>query len=234
MENLKRDLHLTGRGCAPGCTYCMADVPKWSETEMFLSHAWAFGFFDHPDYKEDLAKVAARGGNVIISHDSVQDPGFRMPRMGNSLTPTLDLFYDQYLGYVSVNQMSTERMISKLKFQVGSLSNVNNDRVNFRMYKYNDLGPLEVSEAEYASVRKERSADQSSRREKRIANIHLDDQGIVAAFENRLREVNPTTALSCAMPGALKRCVAVKCKLLHCKHPTQCIQVTDRRILIHM
>jgi hypothetical protein len=168
----------------------MAYVPKWSETEMFLSHAWAFGFFDHPDYKEDLAKVAARGGNVIISHDRVQDPGFRMPRMGNSLTPTLDVFYDQYLGYASVNQMSTERMISKLKFQVGSLSNVNNDRVNFRMYKYNQLGPLEVTQSEFASAFKERAVYQSTKRAKRQANIHLDDQGIVAAFENRLREVN--------------------------------------------
>lgn len=133
VRNLCRDMHLVGRHkCPNNCVYCAAGIPRWSEEEYYRSHAWALGFFDHPDHRDDLIKVVSIGTSALQFPAKDTDFPFRIPRMGVSLSPTLDAFYDRYLGIASVNSMSTERMISKLKFQIGGLSNINTDRVNFR------------------------------------------------------------------------------------------------------
>jgi hypothetical protein len=42
----------------------------------------------------------------------------RMARMGVSVYPILDDFYDEYLGIASDSSMWTERLLSKLKRQI--------------------------------------------------------------------------------------------------------------------
>ena len=56
----------------------------------------------------------------------------RLSRMGVSLAQNLDRWYDRHLGIAAVNSMYTQRMISKLKYQILDLSNTNTERVTFR------------------------------------------------------------------------------------------------------
>ena len=148
LENMRRDGHLTGRFCGVPCKYCAAGVPQWSQEEYMKMHAYAMGFWDHPEYKLEIQRALHkdRRSNVIQLGSSEEQIAIRTPRMGNSISPSLDKFYDTYFGPASVSSMWTERGISKLQHHVGGLSCIKTDRVNLRMYKYNKglLGELHM------------------------------------------------------------------------------------------
>ena len=137
VQNFQRDSHLLNKGCPKHCKYCEAGVPKWTEEEYYLSHAWALGFWDHPDLAEARAQVLEKDGVAIILHDGSEDLPARVPRMGISLHPVLDKFYDTYLGIAAVNSMETERTLSKVKFLLGHVSRIGEGRVNFLLQRYN-------------------------------------------------------------------------------------------------
>lgn len=81
--------------------------------------------------------------------------------MGVSWHPFLDEFYDVYLGIAYVSSVWIERRLSKQKRQIGGLSCMNSGRVNFRMYKYNDMAPP-CTKAEWKGILKELQRDTSS------------------------------------------------------------------------
>ena len=188
IENLRRDGHLTGRFCTGDCKYCAAGIPKWTADENVKMHAFALGFWDHPDYKEPIKQVLLhRKGNVIQLSDTMMET--RSPRLGNSLHVVLDRFYDRYLGIASVSSMWTERMISKLEFQVGGLSCIKSDRVNLRMYKYNNLGTVSMKREDWKAILKDLRNENSAAKRAKAAGEIPDSKGYIALFQKDLNMV---------------------------------------------
>ena len=110
----------------------------------------------------------------------------------------LDSFYDRCLAPFSVNQMSTERTLAKLRQAIGGLSQVGEHRVDFRLYAFNpeesrlgDAIKKDLLKA-FKHAREERRADQQAKRMIKLHGGLLDPERILEAFEERLREVRYT------------------------------------------
>jgi hypothetical protein len=108
-----------------------------------------------------------------------------------SLGVKLDEFYDRYLAPASVNSMSTERTLSKLRHLIGGMATVGEGKVNFRLYSHNDMASLVVCPVELKAARKEVAERASSKRGLQQAGVYSDPQGIVKLFNERLEMVTP-------------------------------------------
>ena len=198
LSNLKRDMHLIGK-CGQDsvvCDLCRCKVPVWSPDEIRKEHAWAMGFFDHPDHQQELqACMCSSSVTLVLDPRPVSEQGDQIqPRAGVSRGPTLDKFYDRLFGPYSVNQMSTERALSKLRHTVGGLSRVGEDMVNFRLYKYNKLSlkdlPIDVLKSMMKNARAEKRAEQEAKRMQLANGGIIDDQMILQVFDDKLKEVS--------------------------------------------
>jgi hypothetical protein len=78
--------------------------------------------------------------------------------------------------------MWIERMLSKLKRQIGGLSYMNSRRVSFRTYKYNSLGQPPCDGVEWKGIMKELRQESGDRRSAKDACAVLDCHGFIVAF----------------------------------------------------
>jgi len=128
----------------------------------------------------------------------------RMARMGVSVHPVLDDFYDEYLGIASDSSMWTERLLSKLKRQIGGLSSINAGRVSFRMYKYNSLGKPPCDGVEWKGIMKELRQETRDRHSAKDAGAVPDHHGFIAAFEKQYAQVERVVCyLHCKVNGMI-------------------------------
>ena len=118
---------------------CEHKIPVWTPEQILKEHAWALGFFDNPAHQEELSALLQKSSVALAHCGAAGDEQCRQPRGGVSLGRELDKFFDRFLAPYSVNQMSTERALSKLKFSIGKVGVINEETVNFRLYKDNDL-----------------------------------------------------------------------------------------------
>ena len=168
-------------------------------------HAYAMGFWDHPEYKLEIQRALHkdRRSNVIQLGSSEKQNAIRTPRMGKSISPSLDKFYDTYFGPASVSSMWTERGISKLQYHVGGLSCIKTDRVNLRMYKYNKglLGELHMDIAEWKKSLKDMRKENYTARQLRNSGETPNPRGSIALFKRHEHDV------SCAIASYLYSCL---------------------------
>mmetsp|Transcript_13583 Transcript_13583/g.24106 ORF Transcript_13583/g.24106 Transcript_13583/m.24106 type:complete len:109 (+) Transcript_13583:1366-1692(+) len=91
------------------------------------------GFKEHPDMQEAIKESIDRASPAIpLGAAADVEVSVRMARMGVSVHPVLDDFYDEYLGIASDSSMWTERLLSKLKRQIGGLSCINSGHVQVK------------------------------------------------------------------------------------------------------
>ena len=101
-----------------GCSLCDHEIPVSTPEQISKDHAWALAFFYNPAHQRELSALL-RNSSAALAHSGDGDEQFRQPRGGVSLGRDLDYFFDRYLALNSVNQMSTERALSTLKFFTG-------------------------------------------------------------------------------------------------------------------
>jgi hypothetical protein len=88
------------------------------------------GFKEHPDMQEAIKESIDRASHAIpLGAAADVEVSVRTTRMGVSVHPFLDDFYDEYLGIASDSSMWTKRLLSKLKRQIGGLNCINSGRI---------------------------------------------------------------------------------------------------------
>jgi hypothetical protein len=148
------------------------------------------GFWEHPDMLEAIKESIDRVNHAIpLGGAADVEVSVKMARMGVSVHPVLDEFYDEYVGIAFVSSMWTERMLSKLKRQIGGLICINAWRVSFRMYKYNSLGKPPCDGVEWKGIMKELRQETGDHRSAKDAGAVPDHHRFIAAFEKQYAQV---------------------------------------------
>lgn len=165
------------------------------------------GFFHHEDHQEELQNAFSRTSTVLQQAATADDQNMALPRGGVSLGSKLDMFYDRYLALFSVNQMSTERVLAKLRHTVGGLSNFKDNLLKFRIFNYNNAPRDQTALMKnFKEARSARKVEKMARAEARRQNQFPDPQGILAKFDRLLQLVRLPNGFV-RLPANMLQCI---------------------------
>ena len=138
------------------------NIQRHSEMEQgdfLISHAWALGFFIHPDHQDELNAAVKRTRTILLFPDASSEDKVRIPRGGSSLGPVLDMWYDTHFSMLSGNSMETERVLSKIRAgTTRQASNTSTSKNTRSLMKHNNvnLGEISATEADAKELRAKR------------------------------------------------------------------------------